>query len=401
MMRWPTSRYTWLAWALCGLIALGAGTNLAWQLANAQGQDALTLAGIAVWTALPLIFALPGTLIIARQPGNAIGWLLLGPALLGALPSEGYLSSFAGAPADPSFVLLLNLWLQSWGWLLLIVPVVFIPLLFPTGRPLSPRWRWVIALGLGMSAFLIFLATFTLDLSYQDQWSVANPIGFIAHDPFASPTFSALWSGGLLVLTVLCVGSLFVRYRRAGRLERQQIKWLLYACALFAGFYSPSLFVSEQSSRWALLVGVLLPLTILIIPIAIALAILRYRLYDIDVIIRKTLVYAVLTALLGLVYAGSVILLQQLFEAISGQQSPLAIVLSTLAIAALFSPLRRRVQNAVDRRFYRGKVDAAQALAAFAIAARDETDLDALVARLVGVTQETMQPDGVSLWLKR
>ncbi|MFN2152780.1 MAG: hypothetical protein ACK2T5_14345, partial [Anaerolineales bacterium] len=198
----------------------------------------------------------------------------------------------------------------------------------------------------------------------------------------------------------VCVISLFVRFHRARGVEREQIKWLFYAAAVFALFYLPSFIgntYSENDNLW----NMLLPIGMSTFPIAIGIAILRYRLYDIDIIIRKTLQYAILTGLLALVYFGNVILLQSLTENLFGEQSPLVIVLSTLAIAALFNPLRSRIQDFIDRRFYRKKYDAEQALAQFAATARDEVDMDQLNAALLQVVEQTMQPESVSLWLQQ
>ncbi len=179
-------------------------------------------------------------------------------------------------------------------------------------------------------------------------------------------------------------------------MEREQIRWILYALGLFGAFYVPYTLFQSWGQIW----GVVINIVFLTIPVAIGIAILRYRLYDIDIIIRKTLQYGVLTAMLALVYFGSILLLQTLFDRFTGQQSPIVIVISTLLIAALFTPLRRRVQDVIDRRFFRKKYDAAQVLADFARTARDETDLDSLTAELARVVGETMQPAGVSVWLK-
>jgi hypothetical protein len=206
----------------------------------------------------------------------------------------------------------------------------------------------------------------------------------------------------LIALILLCLAAPFVRYRRSVGVERKQIKWLFYACGLFVIVFVPGLVISDLAGTllndvWS----VLYVLAIMAVPVAIAVAVLRYRLYDIDVIIRKTLVYAVLTGLLAMVYLGSVVLLQAVFETITGQRSPVVIVISTLLIAALFAPLRRRVQTAIDQRFFRQKYDAQRVLSQFAQTARDEVDLETLTAELVRVTRETVQPESVSIWLKR
>jgi hypothetical protein len=193
--------------------------------------------------------------------------------------------------------------------------------------------------------------------------------------------------------------SLIVRMRRAGRVERQQIKWLAYGGALVVG----AVFASGVISIWSPEVGIaLIGVGLLGVPIFTGVAIARYRLYDIDIVINRTLVYGALTAALVAVYFGGVAALQALFRALTGQeqQPQLAIVVSTLAIAALFEPLRRRIQSFIDRRFYRSKYDARKTLEAFSVNLRDETDLQALNEDLVGVVRETMQPAYASLWLR-
>ena len=200
-------------------------------------------------------------------------------------------------------------------------------------------------------------------------------------------------------MAALSVASLVVRYRRAQFRERQQIKWLLFAGAAFAGYYVLSLWFEENARAQGLL-NLLFVCSILGIPVAIAIAILRYQLYDIDIIIRKTLLYGGLTATLALVYFGSVLLLQSIVGRGADEQSPLIIVLSTLLIAALSSPLRRRLQETIDRRFYRRKYDAQQVLAQFAQTARDEVSLEALTTALASVVQDTMQPESAAIWLK-
>jgi hypothetical protein len=393
---------SWLAWILCGLISLSTLIGLRVILTNRPATDnVFKVAGEAVFAFMPVVFAILGALILSRQPRNVIGWLLMIPAIAFSLPIDYFVNRLPAAPPTPSASLLFALWINSWDWILLIFPIFFIPVLFPTGQPPSPRWRWLIIFGLAMCATLIFIVTFSQRLGPSNEaWSVPNPIGFLPEDWF-DRYLVVPWGIGLLSLTVLCTASLFVRYRRATAVEREQIKWLLYACAIFAAVYIITFWINESDTTLSDIFNILFSLAIMSFPIAIAIAILRYRLWDIDVIIRRTLVYGALTLTLALVYFGGVVLLQALFQAITGQgQSPIATVISTLGIAALFTPLRRRIQNDIDRRFYRKKYDAEKTLAAFAARARDEVELDQLTASLLAAVQETVQPDHLSLWLK-
>jgi hypothetical protein len=363
------------------------------------------VAGAVTWALIPVVFAGAGGLIVTKQSGNVIGWLLIIVAAI--LPLDALtafaLGSISEPPPDPPFLLYLAVVFSQAGWLLLIFPTLFIALLFPTGKPPSPRWRWVAGYGLGLMLFfwsLGFLASdYSPNESYGLTWSLQNPIGFLSNSSIDAIIFP-WWLLGLASFALLCVASLVVRYRRAGKVQREQIKWLLFAAGLFVAVYVPGLVLSPEGTA-DVISNLLLPLGLIGFPIAITVAILRYRLWDINVIIRKTAVYAILTALLALVYFGLIILLQSIFETVSGEQSPITIVVSTLVIAALFAPLRRRVQDFIDRRFYRRKYDAEQTLAAFGQFVRDETDMEALTAELLRVTQETMQPEQVSIWLKK
>ncbi|MEI2689106.1 MAG: hypothetical protein V9H69_05080 [Anaerolineae bacterium] len=340
-----------------------------------------------------------GALILSHQPRHTVGRLMmLEGTLIFAWPIVTYYASLAAPPAQPSALFLLGLWFVNWSWLWLIFPLLFVILYFPTGRLPSPRWRWLRTLGLGLVIYFMVVCALLPEVNGPGEpvpWRVPNPIG-IASLEFSMPVWIAL----LLTLVVGSVASLFVRFRRADPVERSQLKWLLYAGGVFlvvyAGGFAPGLGGSGND-----IYEIALSLSILLLSVAIAIAIFRYRLYDIDVVIRKTLVYSVLTALLGLVYFGSVILLQRLFGTLTGiEQSTLAVVISTLAIAALFTPLRRRIQDAIDRRFFRKKYNAQQVLAQFAQTVRDETDMDVLLAELVRVVEETLQPEHVSVWLR-
>jgi hypothetical protein len=233
--------------------------------------------------------------------------------------------------------------------LLFIFPLLLILLLFPNGRPPTPRWRWVSVAAIAWLLLFVLLATFPRQLTTPD-FVLDNPIGVLKHDTVE--LLAGVWIAGLLVLVVACSAGLFVRYRRANDTEREQIKWLLYACALLLVVYIGGTVrgVDGSSGIGGYIWGVFFGLSLMTLPAAIGIAILRYRLYDIDILINRTLVYGSLTALLASAYVGSVVGLQSLLRALTGQESTLAIVASILVIAALFVPLRRRVQGFVDRR---------------------------------------------------
>jgi hypothetical protein len=279
---------------------------------------------------------------------------------------------------------------------------VFLPLLFPDGHPPSRRWRGVAWLG-GLSIGLICVLTSIV--LWPERGPTLLQLGGYAGDVEAWRSAVLDWvlrlGGPMLLLAGLgAVISLVVRFRRARGDVRQQIKWFASAAALTVVW----LFVFQQSTRGLpeAIVALSGLLVIASIPVATGIAILRYRLYDIDLIINRTLVYGSLTLMLALIYFGGVATTQAIFGALTGQegQSQLAVVVSTLVIAALFMPLRRRIQSFIDRRFYRRKYDARKTLEAFSTKLRDETDLEALSDDLVGVVRETMQPAHVSLWLR-
>ena len=233
-------------------------------------------------------------------------------------------------------------------------------------------------------------------------------------DTFLPLSVKQAQSASMLVIVASLIGVTFgvvaqvQRYRKiSSPAQRQQTKWIMFGLlCMFVMMVYWTIFIEmfplpPGRQRLAFFFsGLVQDFFISLFPLAVAFSILRYRLWDIDLIIRRTLVYGVLTLLLALVYFGSITLLSSLFSAVTGQQSALAIVVSTLLIAALFTPLRRRLQDWIDRRFFRRKYNAQQVLAQFALTARDETDLDALTAELLRVVQETMQPEHVSVWLR-
>jgi len=389
-----------IAWLICALTIVTALADAAFILVQNTGQEN-QYANI-IFALVPILFAIPAALIISRHPGNTIGWLLMINPLV-EIPSSLfsiYLSGFQTAPPSPTFLHLFMVWFVSLSWMALIFPVLLIPLYFPTGRLISPRWRWPVFLTIGMTLFLSIGGALTRQI-YLDfmPWEMTNPIGIISNETIN--IILAPWSMLLAVVTIASLASVVVRYRRGSAVERQQMKWLLYACFLFGLVYIPGVITNTNSSQWSvnLVIGYLLPFAIVAIPASITIAILRFRLYDIDVIIRLTLVYGLLTGLLGLVYFGGVVALQQIFRALTGQTGQVAIVVTTLLIAALFNPIRRTIQAFIDRRFFRQKYNADQALAQFAVTARDSTDSGALTTMLMEITRETLEPTQVSVYL--
>jgi hypothetical protein len=342
------------------------------------------------------VFAGVGALVASRQPRNPIGWILIATALSFAftVATEAYVRT----SDDPALV---ALWLDDWTFIVWIaLACVWIPLLFPDGRLPSRRWRPV-AWG-GTAAFALGL----LGTAFGDRTletaapvSVANPYALpgVAGDLAAQ---IASMAGVFYLLPVLgAVAGLVTRARRSRGLERQQLKWFAFVGALMLGALTLSS-ISLIEERLADTIGVVgwggfLLLFTIGLPLAIGTAILRHRLYDIDVVIRRTLVYAGLTATLAALYLGLVLL-----AGLTVGESDVAIAASTLAVAALFRPARARIQAAVDRRFYRRRYDASQTLEAFSARLRDELDLDALREEIGGVVGETLQPAHVSLWLK-
>ena len=297
---------------------------------------------------------------------------------------------------------MISTWIGTWVWLPSVtLTITFLLLLFPHGRLLSPRWRPVAWLAAAVTvAGTVLLAIVPWDL-LNPGVPAQNPVGVesLRYLGIAPPVPIFLIG---IPTTLLSVASLVLRFKRSQSEERQQLKWFVYAGVLIVGvLFVPLLIPGAAASLLQLFVMPLLP-------VAAGIAILRYRLYEIDLIINRTLVYGTLTVTLVAVYFGGIVLLQGVgnvvlqvpFRALIGQESALAVVVSTLVIAALFNPLRSRIQSFIDRRFYRSKYDAAKTLEAFSAKLRDETDLDALSDDLVGVVRETMQPAHVSLWLR-
>ena len=382
--------------------------RLAWSLAASavllmSGAEALSLASpsgaegddLFIW-AIALVFSVVGALIASHRPDNAIGWLFLGAGVSAGLGSlaGSYADHFVDTGDGPRLLGRTAALYGDFSWIpFILVPATFLLLLFPDGRLLSRRWRpvaWCAAAGIGG----LFVSGALHAGHLEDHPQLTNPYGV------ESPLIDALQGLAFFLMAVAIVGSvasLIVRFRRAHGEERQQIKWLAFAGAVagtcvivFTAVYDV---VGEAVANVAIMVGVLG------LPLAAGIAILRYRLYDIDVVINRTLVYGALSATLAAAYLGSVLLLQLVLSGVT-ESSGLAVAASTLAVAALFRPARQRIQEVVDRRFYRRKYDAAQTLERFGAQLRDEVDLGALGAELRSVVAETMQPAHVSVWLR-
>jgi hypothetical protein len=376
-----------------GLVALTVALMVSGQaLAIAADTERLD---VLIW-AFAVVFSLVGTLVATRHPGNAIGWIFLSVGVaagLGAL-TGGYADYWVGGHGGSKALGEAAAAYASSSWIaFVLVPATFLLLLFPDGRLLSPRWRWV-AWSASAGIAGAFVSGILTPGPLEDYPEIVNPFGVSSS---ALDLFTGLMFLLLLVGVPGSAASLIVRYRRAAGEQRQQIKWL----ALAGGLVAVAVPIGTLGyDVWGETVSnVMIMLSVLGLPVAAGVAILRYRLYDIDVVINRALVYGALTATLAGAYLASVLVLQLALSGLT-EDSGLAVAGSTLAVAALFRPARTRIQEAVDRRFFRRRYDAARTLESFSARLRDQVDLAALDAELRGVVAETMQPAHVSLWLR-
>jgi len=394
----------WLAWLMWVLFLV---ITLFTELLSLKDPSFVLLDDI-FYDLVLLIFVTFGAFIASHRPENPIGWLICAASLIWVLSDfslEYGMYSLITAPGSLPvgvFVSLIGAVGRSIGWFLIIT---FLLLLFPNGHLPSPRWRplaWIIA-GLLVAEPFTILFDPTPFINVDTRLAgVQNPLG-ISGTSALFDHFNTLVNLFLFVTAIACIASVIVRFRRAKGDERQQLKWLAYGTVLSLLVIVAIIVSTFTNFDLGFLSSALFYLPLLIISISAGIAIMRYRLYNIDILINRTLVYGVLTALLALIYFGLVFILQSLVRAFGGQisQTPLVIVGSTLVIAALFQPLRRRIQQVIDRRFYRRKYDAAKTVEAFSATLRDEVDLSQLREHLITVVQETMQPAHVSLWLRK
>jgi len=378
----------WFAWAVCAL-TLGV-TVLSFLLIALSASMNTPI--YFFWLDLTVIavgYSVIGAIIASRLPDHPIGWICCAIGLIAAVDHFGGEYAVYGLLAQSENLVggRVMLWLQGWFWMLFVGLIVFLLLLFPNGQLPSRRWRPFAWLSVAVISFgVIWSSVISPDVRFD---APPSPVQLL-----------------VLGLGLVAAASVIVGRRGARGVERQQIKWLLYAGTIwFVGALLKIVitYFAPAEASLGLWVGyLLLAVGGLGGPTAIGIAILRYRLYEIDTLINRTLVYGALTASLAAVYFGGVAVTQTIFGVATGQgQLPqLAIVVSTLIIAALFNPLRHRIQGFIDRRFYRRKYDAALTLEVFSAKLRDETDLETLNEELVSVVRETMQPTHVSLWLR-
>ena len=393
---WPG----WLAWALWAVTLLGLATT-AWldQLLRHAGRPELSWfgAGNAALVGAAVIAATIGALVASRRPRHPVGWLLLAMGLALTLSGAGGGYKWYGLVARPGTLPAAS-YLVGFSNGLNIVSIScagFVLLLTPTGSLPSRHWRWWARVA--AAAAVVFVAASVVDPMpvYPEYPGIGNPFGVPA---LAEPPLDTLIpAAGLVVLVALVVaaGSLVGRFRRARGVERQQLRWLAWGAALAAVALVVAiveLALDGDTVLFQAAIGVCLAL----LPLATGAAILRYRLYDLDRIVSRTLAYGLLTLLLGGGYAAVVLGLGQML----GRESSLVVAAATLAAAALFQPARRRIQAGVDRRFNRRRHDAAQKITAFGDHLREQVDLETLTAELLAVVDQTMQPTQVSLWLR-
>lgn len=385
-----------LAWFLCGLTLVLIACAVALAVANSYAFQDLYF--LLTETSAVLV----GGLIASRQPRNPVGWLIIGHALCFTLGEFGRQYAIYGVLTDPGSLPLAGAMASPayWAWFPgLMLVTAFLPLYFPDGRLVSRRWRPVAGLALLVTAYSTAFAV--VRPSSDETRGVPNPLGIESLSDFGTllRVFEVLLPASWVLVGLLSVASLVVRFLRARGVERQQVKWVAYA-AMFFIFWAVLAQFLPDVHLLSIVDEILFIASLQGLWIATGVAVLRYRLYDVDLVVNRALVYTVLTTLLVIIYFVAVAAFQMVLRPLPGDESQLAVVASTLAIAAVFNPLRIRMQELIDRRFYHRKYDARKTLEAFSHKLREETDLDRLGGELVSVVQETMQPQQVSLWLR-
>jgi hypothetical protein len=401
--RVSTRSATWLAWSMCVVSLVLTALSVLLLALNLSHSDESVFDYWIETTTVAVAFSLVGAVVASRRPKHPVGWLFCAIGFLAGV--DHFCGEYAiytlltepdSLPGGEAAA-----WIRSWVWVAAGGLAVFLVLVFPTGRLSSGRWKPLAWLNLVVAVLGTIWVAFAPG-PVDGLSPIENPLGIDSLG--IGGESSAVYLVEMLQATVglAAAVSLFVRQHRAGFEEKQQIKWFAYAASiLIIGALLTSSMPDVMDAWWVRSVSFTLYIGGIVgLPMAVGIAILRHHLFDIDLLINRTLVYGSLTALLAGIYVGGIVLLQQLFVVLTGERSTLAVVASTLAIAALFNPLRSRIQSFINRRFYRRKYDAAKTLETFSAKLRDETDLDALSDDLVNAVRETMQPAHVSLWLK-
>jgi hypothetical protein len=390
----------WLAWSLWALSLALTALSLLLLALNLSHPEIPVYSFWAENVLFSIGYSTVGAVIVPRiSAENPIGWLFCAIGFLWAVVH--FIGEYAiyALLAEPGSLPAGELasWVYSWLWVPGLGLLAFLGLLFPNGRLPSARWRWFARLSVLLTLVGAVLAAFSPGPIVLGLPAIRNPLG-IDGLPNAYKPVQVL----MLVLIAAAVVSLLLRQLYARGVERQQTKWFTYTSAVAASGAILQYIISEPFELvWLGGVGYALVLIGLVgIPISMGIAITRYRLYEIDLLVNRTLVYGSLTAMLVALYFVGIVVLRRVFVLLTGQQSTLAVVASTLLIAALFTPLRRSIQGFIDRRFYRSKYGARKTLEAFSAKLRNDSDLDPLSDDLVGVVRETMQPAHVSLWLR-
>ena len=388
-----------VGWSALVLIVVSTVIGESLSVAGGTGFD-----GFAMFV---LPFPLVGALIVSRRPHNKVGWVMLGiGAVLGT--SELFDAYFSytlsvrpGSLPRPDIPLALNapMWVPFIG-----LPGTFLILLFPDGRLPSPRWKpWAWFCGLAMSLSYLAIIIQPYEFVEEGYPGVTNPFGIEVMETIGGPLLAILLT--IPIAIVGCAVALIRRFRRSHGRDRLQLKWLVTAAGMVAAVYGLNMVVSlpftitgRESPSWLVWLENLSIIPFFLIPVAVGIAILKHRLYDIDIIINRALVYGTLTVALTITYVVIITMLQVVARPFAGE-SQIAVAGSTLAVAALFRPARLRVQALIDRRFYRSRFDAARTLEAFSARLRDDVDLESLTEDLLGVVDQTMKPAHRSLWL--
>jgi hypothetical protein len=338
-------------------------------------------------------------LILNKQPDHAVGWVMMVLAVGGSMSgaADTYVASMVGPPETVTVLIWLALAFNNFGWVFLIYPLFHLLLVFPTGRLLSPRWRVFVALEVVMVSIMVVGSAFSEQIGPLDgPWLVPNPIGFVPTD-FFGDTFFAWWGSGLLIMALGGLASLIVRFVRSRGVERQQLKWLTLSLGLFGLVYALTVLNTDWQDGNSPVLDALFILSIVLIPVTMAIAIVRHRLFDVDLVIRRTVLYALLTGLLAVIYLGAVVAIRDLLGL---GNSSVAVAGSTLLVAGLFAPLRSRLQGLIDRRLFRTRYDMERELEDFATAARAQSEMGELSRTLLTAVHQTMQPSSAGLWIK-